>query len=262
MMPRNVSFNLSYRVASRRNSFNLPISRSILLGPKTTAMRERTAQLSTCRSPVVSCSFRVRLPIQSPPFSPIDSIGNHRPDVPTPVAISYNIKLPNTSAEPNASCLGNLRCGPLYGSSGTADSPSANLAVGCQLRSWLRCTNIRTTAGATTTPALTLAQVRRLCGNRQPPMLRSGASFEPGSGAQTSAQLPKPRQRQLRPWLRRGGSAAIRQPRILRLAPASTLAHAQAHKHPHNCRSHDNASFDPGTGEAALRRFANLESCE
>jgi hypothetical protein len=58
-MPRNVSFNLSYRVAMRRNSFNLPISRSILL-----------------RS-------GIRLPVQSPPFSPIDSIGNHRPNVPT-----------------------------------------------------------------------------------------------------------------------------------------------------------------------------------
>jgi hypothetical protein len=61
----------------------------------------------------------------------------------------------------NARCFSNPRCGPLYGSSGTADSLSANLAA--------------------------------------------GASFEPGSGAQTSAQLPEPRQRQLRPWLRQGG---------------------------------------------------------
>jgi hypothetical protein len=96
---------------------------------------------------------------------------------------------------------------------------------GCQLRPWLtlRRTNIRTTAEATTTPASTvtqaalrrsasanvagraaastLAQVRRLRGDRQARMLRSGASFDPGSGAQTSAQPVEPRQRRLRPWL-------------------------------------------------------------
>jgi hypothetical protein len=59
MMPRNVSFNLSYRVAMRRNSFNLPISRSILL---------RSAY-----------AFR----FSHPPVSPIGSIRSHRPDVPT-----------------------------------------------------------------------------------------------------------------------------------------------------------------------------------
>jgi hypothetical protein len=82
----------------------------------------------------------------------------------------------------------------------------------------------------------------RLCGDRQARILRvgsfvvrpgtadslsanlvAGASFDLGSGAQTSAQLPEPRQAQ-------------------------------------SCGS--GCSFDPGSGEAALRRFGNRESCE
>jgi hypothetical protein len=66
-------------------------------------------------------------------------------------------------------------------------------------------------------------------------MLQSGASFDPG--------LPLT------------GSAPIQQARILWRVPASSLA--QVHKHPHNCRSHDNAGFEPGSGEAALRRSAS-----
>jgi hypothetical protein len=130
---------------------------------------------------------------------------------------------------------------------------------GCQLRSWLRCTNIRTTAGATTTPASTvtqaalrrsasanlagraaastLAQVRRLCGDSLSANLVAGASFDPGSrsGAQTSAQLPEPRQRRLRACLR---CTNIRTTGGATTTPAITLA------------------------QAALRRFTNRESSE
>jgi hypothetical protein len=68
----------------------------------------------------------------------------------------------------NARCFSNRRCGPLYGSSGAADSLSANVAVGRQLRAWLRCTKIGTTAGATTTPASTVTQAAlRRFGNRE-----------------------------------------------------------------------------------------------
>jgi hypothetical protein len=81
------------------------------------------------------------------------------------------------AGEPSA--LGDRRCGPLYGSSGTADSLSANVAVRRQLRPWLRCTNIRTAGGATTTPGSTLAQVRRLCGGRQARILRVGLQLRP-----------------------------------------------------------------------------------
>jgi hypothetical protein len=52
---------------------------------------------------------------------------------------------------------------PGSGEAALRRSASANVAVGCQLRAWLRCTNIRTTGGAMTTPASTVAQVRRLC---------------------------------------------------------------------------------------------------
>jgi|GEM_PF-4743038 len=45
-----------------------------------------------------------------------------------------------------------------------------------QLRAWLRCTNIRTTGGASTTPASTLAQVRRLCGDRQARISRASSA--------------------------------------------------------------------------------------
>jgi hypothetical protein len=166
----------------------------------------------------------------------------------------------------NARCFSNPRCGPLYGSSGTADSLSANVAVGRQLRAWLRCTNIRTTAGATTTPASTLAQVRRLCGDRQlrEPALRRFTNRESCGRAPASslAQVHKHphncRSHDNASFDRdSGGSAPIHQARILWRVPASTLAHAQVHKHPHNCRSHDNAGYELGSGEAALRRSAS-----
>jgi hypothetical protein len=110
-------------------------------------------------------------------------------------------------------------------------SATANLVVGRQLRPWLtlRRTNIRTTAEATTTPASTVTQARR--------------------SAMWAA-------------LRQPGDCGLAKRECCGRAPASTLAHAQGHKHPHNRRSHDNASYHPGSGEAALRRFANRESCE
>ena len=107
----------------------------------------------------------------------------------------------------NARCFSNRRCGPLYGSLGTADSLSANVAVGRQLRAWPRGTNIRTTGGATTTPATTVTQAA------------------------------------LRRFTNRESCGR---------ASASTLA--QAHKHPHNWRSHDNASFDRDSGSSAAIR--------
>ena len=44
-------------------------------------------------------------------------------------------------------------------------------------------------------------------------------------------------------------------------APASTLAHAEARKHPHNRRRHDDAGYELGSGEVALRRLTNCQSC-
>jgi len=41
-------------------------------------------------------------------------------------------------------------------------------------------------------------------------------------------------------------------------APASSLA--QVHKHPHNCRSHDNAGFDRDSGGSAA--IGKRESCK
>jgi hypothetical protein len=58
----------------------------------------------------------------------------------------------------------------------------------------------------------------------------------------------------MRAALRQLGDCGLAKRECYGPAPASSLA--QVHKHPHNRWSHDNASFDPGSGEAALRRSA------
>ncbi len=81
----------------------------------------------------------------------------------------------------NAPYVSSRRCAPLRGRPGTADSLSANVAVGHQLRAWLRCTNIRTTGGATTTPASTVAHAQAA--------LRRSASANVAVGCQLRAWL-------------------------------------------------------------------------